>query len=73
MFMKQYKYLNSLLSDMIGTVTKFAMQSDIDADYIMRLGASPELVTVTGNNYQSVGGAFKSNNLTSGITYVLSL
>ena len=46
---KQYKYLNSLLSDMIGTVTKFAMQSDIDADYIMRLGASPELVTVTGN------------------------
>ncbi len=46
---KQYKYLNSLLSDMIGTVTKFAMQSDIDADYIMRLGAPPELVTVTGN------------------------
>ena len=46
---KQYKYLNSLLSDMIGTVTQFAMQSDIDADYIMRLGAPPELVTVTGN------------------------
>ena len=46
---KQYRYLRSLLSDMIGTVTKFAMQSDIDADYIMRLGASPELVTVTGN------------------------
>ena len=46
---KQYKYLNSLLTDMIGTVTKFAMQSDIDADYIMRLGAPPELVTVTGN------------------------
>ncbi|BAL84301.1 putative 3-deoxy-D-manno-octulosonic-acid (KDO) transferase/tetraacyldisaccharide-1-P 4'-kinase [Selenomonas ruminantium subsp. lactilytica TAM6421] len=46
---KQYKYLNSLLTDMIGTVTKFAMQSDIDADYIKRLGAPPELVTVTGN------------------------
>lgn len=46
---KQYKYLNSLLTDMIGTVTKFAMQSDIDADYIMRLGAPPDLVTVTGN------------------------
>ena len=29
--------------------------------------------TVTGNNYQSVGGAFKSNNLNTGITYVLSL
>ena len=28
---------------------------------------------VTGNNYRSVGGSFKSNNLTSGITYVASL
>jgi hypothetical protein len=28
---------------------------------------------VTGNNYRSVGGSFKSNNLTSGITYVVSL
>lgn len=46
---KQYKHLHSLLDDMIGTVKKFAMQSQIDADYIMRLGAPPELVTVTGN------------------------
>ena len=46
---KQYKHLRSLLSDMIGTVTRFAMQSQIDADYIMRLGASSDLVTVTGN------------------------
>ena len=45
----RYKHLRSLLTDMIGTVTKFAMQSPIDADYIMRLGAPPELVTVTGN------------------------
>lgn len=30
-------------------------------------------VAVTGNNYRSVGGSFKSNNLTSGITYVVSL
>ena len=28
---------------------------------------------VTGNNYRSVGGSFKTNNLTSGITYVVSL
>ena len=46
---KQYKHLRSILTDMIGTVKKFAMQSQIDADYIMRLGAPPELVTVTGN------------------------
>ena len=46
---KRYRYLHSMLSDMIGTMTKFAMQSPIDADYIKRLGAPPELVTVTGN------------------------
>ena len=46
---KRYRYLHSMLSDMIGTMTKFAMQSPIDAEYIMRLGAPPELVTVTGN------------------------
>jgi len=67
---KQYKYLNSLLSDMIGTVTKFAMQSDIDADYIMRLGAPPELVTVTGNTkfdqtYTDVSAAEKAEIIQS--------
>ena len=46
---KRYHHLHSLLDDMIGTVTKFAMQSPIDAEYIQRLGAKPELVTVTGN------------------------
>lgn len=46
---KTYHHLHSLLDDMIGTVTKFAMQSPIDADYIMRLGADPSLVVVTGN------------------------
>ncbi len=46
---KQYKHLHSLLRDMIGTVKLFAMQSPIDAEYIMRLGAPKELVTVTGN------------------------
>lgn len=34
-------------------------------------GSSYEVVT--GNNYRSVGGSFKSNNITSGITYVVSL
>ncbi len=46
---KRYRYMFSLLSDMIGTVNKFAMQSQIDASYIIRLGADPKLVTVTGN------------------------
>jgi 3-deoxy-D-manno-octulosonic-acid transferase len=45
----RYHHLHSLLDDMIGTVTKFAMQSSIDAEYIVRLGADPKLVIVTGN------------------------
>jgi 3-deoxy-D-manno-octulosonic-acid transferase len=46
---KRYHHLHSLLKDMIGTVNTFAMQSDIDAQYIVRLGADEDLVTVTGN------------------------
>lgn len=46
---RRYKYMFSILTDMIGTVKFFAMQSSIDADYIKQLGAPKELVTVTGN------------------------
>ena len=46
---KRYKHMGSLLTDMIGTIVKFAMQSPIDADYIKILGAPEELVTITGN------------------------
>ena len=46
---RRYKYMFSILSDMIGTVKFFAMQSQIDANYIMELGAPKNLVTVTGN------------------------
>ena len=46
---RRYKYMFSILTDMISTVKFFAMQSQIDANYIMELGAPPELVTVTGN------------------------
>lgn len=46
---KRYHHMHSLLDDMISTVNVFAMQSDLDAEYIGRLGAKPELITVTGN------------------------
>ena len=46
---KRYKYLFSILRDMIGTVKFFAMQSPTDAAKIRELGAPNELVTVTGN------------------------
>ena len=46
---RRYKYMFSILADMIRTVKLFAMQSSIDADYILELGAPKNLVTVTGN------------------------
>lgn len=46
---KRYHHLRGMLKDMIGTVNRFCMQSQIDAKYIIKLGANPELVTVTGN------------------------
>ena len=46
---KTYKYLYSVLTNMIKTVRLFAMQSPIDADYIRQLGAPDDLIIVTGN------------------------
>ena len=46
---KRYKYMFSILNDMIGTVKLFAMASGVDAGYVKQLGAPEELVTVTGN------------------------
>jgi len=56
---ERYRYLGSILKNMLGTVDKFCMQSKIDAEYIIRLGADPQRVVVTGNtkfdqNYTSV-------------------
>lgn len=54
-----YRYLRSILTDMLQTVNKFCMQSVIDAEYIIGLGADPKRVVITGNtkfdqNYTSV-------------------
>ncbi|MDR3561820.1 MAG: 3-deoxy-D-manno-octulosonic acid transferase [Negativicutes bacterium] len=45
----RYRYLRSILQDMLATVGRFCMQSMIDAQYIIRLGAAPRRVFVTGN------------------------
>ena len=45
----RYRYLFSILSEMLNTVVRFCMQSTIDAQYIIRLGAKPRRVVVTGN------------------------
>ncbi|SMC38720.1 3-deoxy-D-manno-octulosonic acid transferase [Sporomusa malonica] len=45
----RYSYFRSVLKDMLDTIVKFCMQSDIDAQYITQLGAKSERVVVTGN------------------------
>ena len=45
----RYRYLGSVLQDMIMSVKKFCMQSSIDVKRIISLGANPELVFNTGN------------------------
>jgi 3-deoxy-D-manno-octulosonic-acid transferase len=44
-----YRYLFTILDQMLDTVRRFCMQSTIDAQYIIRLGAKPRRVFVTGN------------------------
>jgi 3-deoxy-D-manno-octulosonic-acid transferase len=44
-----YTRITSILRDMLGTVQQFCMQSTIDAQYIIRLGADARKVIVTGN------------------------
>lgn len=45
----RYRYLFGVLREMLDTVVQFCMQSTIDAQYIIRLGADPRRVVVTGN------------------------
>ncbi len=46
---KNYRYLYGIWEDMLNTVSRFCMQSSIDADYIATLGADKTKIFVTGN------------------------
>lgn len=46
---ERYHYMRSVLKSMLNTVDTFCMQSTIDAQYIIRLGADVQRVVVTGN------------------------
>ncbi len=57
--MGRYRYMGSVLQGMLDSMDKFCMQSTIDAQHILELGADPSRVVVTGNtkfdqNYTSV-------------------
>lgn len=65
---KRYRYLLGLWEEMLSTIKVFAMQSNVDAENILRLGADPALVTVTGNTkfdqtYTNVSDEEKHNLL----------
>ncbi|HEY3423947.1 MAG TPA: 3-deoxy-D-manno-octulosonic acid transferase, partial [Negativicutes bacterium] len=46
---RRYHYLRGVLKEMLATVVQFCMQSNVDAKYVIRLGADPQRVVVTGN------------------------
>ncbi len=65
---KRYVYFRKVLADMLDTVSKFCMQSSIDAKYIIRLGADPARVVITGNtkfdqNYTELSAQDKNQML----------
>jgi len=45
----RYRHLRTILHNMLSTISLFCMQSAIDAEYIVRLGADPRRVIITGN------------------------
>jgi 3-deoxy-D-manno-octulosonic-acid transferase len=56
---EHYRQLRRMFTTMLNTVERFCMQSTIDAQYVIRLGADPHKVIVTGNtkydqNYSQV-------------------
>jgi 3-deoxy-D-manno-octulosonic-acid transferase len=61
----RYRYLGTILRDMLNTVVQYCMQSAIDAQYIIRLGAEPRRVVITGNTkfdqtYTDIGDGEKA-------------
>jgi 3-deoxy-D-manno-octulosonic-acid transferase len=58
--LEHYRLMRRMFTKMLDTVVVFCMQSTIDAQYIIQLGADPHKVLVTGNtkydqNYSLVG------------------
>lgn len=46
---ENYRKMRRMFTKMLQTVVRFCMQSTIDAQYVIRLGADPHRVVVTGN------------------------
>jgi 3-deoxy-D-manno-octulosonic-acid transferase len=64
---ENYRKMRRMFTKMLDTVVRFCMQSTIDAQYVIRLGADPHRVLVTGNtkydqNYSQVTAANSSGS-----------
>ena len=60
-----YRRMRCMFTDMLDTVARFCMQSTVNAQYVIELGADPHRVVVTGNtkydqNYSQVSEAEKA-------------
>ena len=56
---EHYRQMRRMFTKMLDTVVRFCMQSTVDAQYVIQLGADPHKVIVTGNtkydqNYSQV-------------------
>ena len=63
-----YRRMRCMFTDMLDTVARFCMQSTVNAQYVIELGADPHRVMVTGNtkydqNYSQVSEAEKEGFL----------
>ncbi len=64
--LEHYRQMRRMFTKMLDTVVRFCMQSTVDAQYVIQLGADPRKVIVTGNtkydqNYSLVTDAEKKS------------
>jgi 3-deoxy-D-manno-octulosonic-acid transferase len=65
---RQYKWIRPFMKMTMTAIEKFCMQSEVDARYIIEVGANPKLVLVTGNtkfeqSYTQIDDALKKEKL----------
>ncbi|MEI6285648.1 MAG: 3-deoxy-D-manno-octulosonic acid transferase [Bacillota bacterium] len=66
---RQYQWVRAFMKQTLSAIQKFCMQSAVDAQNIIEVGADPRLVLVTGNtkyeqSYTMINPALKAEKLT---------
>ena len=65
---RQYKWIKAFMVKTLSSIKMFCMQSAVDAQYVIEVGADPQLVLVTGNtkfeqSYTQMDGALRALKL----------